>query len=72
MGLPAPIQLSSLIIHIATNNVNNEARANVNIRIYQLQQKLIGLQYDADRATTAEEVDRILTQAREIELLIGF
>ena len=52
--------------------MNNEARANVNIRIYQLQQKLAGLQYDADRATNAEEVDRILAQAREIELLIGY
>ncbi len=52
--------------------MNSQARANVNIRIYQLERKLEQLQYDAERAGTYEEAQRILKQAHEIELLIGY
>ena len=52
--------------------MTNEQRANVNIRIYQLERKLEQLWYDAERADTSEEYQRILKQAHEIGLLIGY
>lgn len=52
--------------------MTNEQRANVNIRIYQLERKLEQLQYDAQICQDREQAKEILQQAREIELLIGY
>lgn len=52
--------------------MTSQARASVNVRIYQLERKLEQLKYDAERASTYEEAQRILKQAHEIELLIGY
>ena len=52
--------------------MNAQARADVNIRVYQLERKLEQLHYDALKASTYEEAQRILKQAHEIELLIGY
>lgn len=52
--------------------MNNELRANVNIRIYQLTRKLEQLQYDAKKAQTQEEAQSLLARAREIEFIIGY
>ena len=52
--------------------MTNQDRANVNIRIYQLERKLEQLKYDEKHAYTTEDWLRARTQARHIELLIGF
>lgn len=52
--------------------MNNELRANINIRIYQLTRKLEQLQYDAQLCKNREEAQALLARAREIELIIGY
>ena len=52
--------------------MDNQTRANVSIRIYQLERKLEQLRYDEKRAYTNEDWLRARTAAREIELLLGF
>ena len=52
--------------------MNNQARANVSIRIYQLERKLEALRYDQKHATTNADKRWAAYAAREIELLLGF
>ena len=49
----------------------NQARAGVNVRIYQLERKLDALRYDQDRAPL-DEYDTYQAKIHEIELLIGY
>ena len=52
--------------------MNNELRANVNIRIYQLTRKIEQLYYDAEHATTRAEAQACLAKARELEFVVGY